>query len=316
MDLARFGLNRRPFRPAPAPDLFFPAAAHAAAADRLRAAFDAGEGVALLDGGPGTGKTLVAVRLLESLRGAATAVLIPCARLVRPADLYQAILFDLGRPYLGLGENELRLAVTEYWLGELAAGRRGAVVLDEAHNLGPEVLEEVRFLDNLEGRGTKAVFTLLVGLPGLRDRLAGLEPLAQRVSCRVRLTPLSHDEAVGFTRHQLAACGGKEDELLTDEAAGLIAGYGRGVPRVVNQVAAGALAVALEADQDAIDVEAVCEAADRLGLPPAEAEDPAPPANPSGPAESQAGEEGEGGEADEPRGARGPKQKARRRRAA
>ena len=67
MDLAHFGLCRRPFRPAPAPELFVPAGAHAAAADRLRAAFAAGEGIALLDGGPGTGKTAVALRFLETL---------------------------------------------------------------------------------------------------------------------------------------------------------------------------------------------------------------------------------------------------------
>ena len=315
MDLAHFGLSRRPYRPAPAPDLFFPAPAHAAAADRLRAAFAAGDGIALLDGGPGTGKTLVALRVLESLGGAATPVLVPPG-LSRPADLHQAILFDAGRPYQGLGPGELRLAVTEYWLGELAAGRRGAVVLDEAHLLGPEVLEEVRLLDNLEGRGTKAVFTLLVGLPALRATLAapGLEALAQRISCRVRLAPLSQDEAVEYVRHQLAACGGAADRLLTAEAAALVAAAGRGVPRVLNQVAAEAFAVAGAAGEEAVDVEAVCEAVDRLGLSPPE--ELAPAAHPAGPVESPAGEAGEDSEPDEPGPPRGPKQKARRRRAA
>jgi type II secretory pathway predicted ATPase ExeA len=315
MDLAHFGLCRRPFRPAPAADLFFPACAHAAAADRLRAAFDAGDGIALLDGPPGTGKTLVTVRFLESLSGAATPVLIPSARLTRPAELHQAILFDLGKPYQGLGEQELRLAVTGHWLGELAAGRRGAVVLDEAHHLGPDLLEEVRLLDNLEGRGVKALFTLLVGPPELRDRLAapGLESLAQRVSCRVRLGPLQQDEAAAYLRFQLDACGGSSARLLATEAADLIAEYARGVPRVLNQLAAETFAVAWEAGQGAVDVEAVCEAADRLGLRPAES---AQVTFPAGAAGSRSREDGEAGEPDEAGGARAPKQKARRRRAA
>jgi type II secretory pathway predicted ATPase ExeA len=315
MDLAHFGLGRRPFRPAPAPELFFPAGAHAAAADRLRAAFDAGDGIALLDGGPGTGKTAVAVRFLESLGPTAVPVFLPSGRVTRPSDLHQAILFDLGLPYQGLGETELRLAVTGHWLGELAAGRRGAVVIDEAHHLGPDALEEVRLLDNLGGRGAKAVFTLLVGLPGLRDRLARpeFEPLAQRISCRVRLAPLPQDEAAAYLCHQVTACGGAADRLLTPEAAGLIAEYALGVPRVLNQLAAAAFDLAAEGGEQVVDVEAVCEAADRLELRPA---DPAPAAHPAGAAESGPGEDGEDGEGDEPGRSRGPKQKARRRRAA
>lgn len=315
MDLAHFGLSRRPFRPAPAPELFVPAGPHAAAADRLRAAFDAGDGVALLDGGPGTGKTLVAVRLLESLGPAAVPVFLPSARFARPAELHQAILFDLGLPYQGMGESELRLAVTGHWLGEIAAGRRGAMVIDEAHHLGPDLLEEIRLLDNVEGRGTKAVFTLLVGLPELRDRLRlpELEALAQRVCCRVRLDPLPPDVAAAFVRHQLTACGGDADRLISPEAADLLAEYARGVPRVLNQLAAAAFGVAKEGCEKAADVEAVCEAADRLGLQPGEA---APAAFPAAPAGSRTREAGEAGEGDEPGEARGPKQKARRRRAA
>lgn len=315
MDLAHFGLSSRPFRPAPAAELYYPAGGHSAAADRLRASFEGGEGIAVLDGGPGSGKTLTAIRFLDALKGVATPVFIPSARLSRPAELHQAILFDLGKPYQGVGENELRLAVTEHWIGELAAGRRGAIVLDEAHLLSPELLEEIRLLDNLEARGTKAAFVLLVGLPGLRDTLArpGLESLAQRTSCRARLDPLPVEEAVAFLHHQLTVCGGNPDRLLPDEPAGLIARAGRGIPRVLNQLAAESLAVAAAADQKSVDVEAVCEAVDRLGLPPLEPEPEEFPVEPVG---SGGREAGEGREPDEPGQTRVPKQKVRKRRVA
>jgi type II secretory pathway predicted ATPase ExeA len=315
MDLAHFGLRRRPFRSAPTPETYFPSETHAAAVARLRAAFDAGGGIALLDGDPGTGKTSVALRLLDALRDSATPVFLASARLTRPADLQQAILFDLGRPYQGLGESELRLAATEYWLNELAADRRGAIAIDEAHLLSPDLLEETRLIDNIEGRGNKAVFTLLVGQPSLRDTLAraGLEALAQRVSCRIRLAPLAEQEAMVYLRHQLSACGGDAEGLLCDEAAAMIAALGRGVPRVLNQLASEGFEVAAAAGQAEVDVEAVCEAAERLGFTTA---GPEPEENPAEPAGSRAGEAGEGGEAAEPGRSRSPKQKARRRRAA
>lgn len=315
MDLAHFGLCRRPFCSAPVPALYVATGVHTAAVDRLHAAFDAGEGIALLDGPLGTGKTLVALRLLESLGSAAVPVFLPSARLHRPAELHQAILFDLGLPYQGLSEHELRLAVTAHWLGELAAGRRAALVIDEAQHLSPDLLEEVRLLDNLEGRGMKAFFTLLVGLPELRQRLTQpeLNPLAQRISCRVRLDPLTPDEAILFVYQQLTACGSAADRLLADEAAAVLAEYGRGVPRLLNQLAAAAFAVAYEAGEKVVDVEAVCEAADRLALRPAEA---APAEYPAEVVESPPPQNAEASEGDELERSRRPKQKSRRRPAA
>jgi type II secretory pathway predicted ATPase ExeA len=314
MNLARWGLDRRPFRPTPALDLFVALPPHEAAVAALRSAFAAGDGLALLDGGPGTGKTQLALRFLESLGGDVLPIFVPSARFAKPADLHQAILFDLGQPYRGLGEQELRLAVTEQLLAALAEKKRAVLVLDESQHLSADLLEEVRLLDNWEARGTKVLFTLLVALADLRERLH--EPLAQRVRCRLRLEPLSQEDSLTFLRTQLEQCGRNADEIINEEALRLFARHGRGVPRVLNQLAASALQLAADGEAEGVDVEVAFEVLSQAGVEIAEAEEPARPAYPAGAARSVAGEDRERGEGREPGAAKTPKQKSRTRRAA
>ena len=303
MNLARYGLLRRPFRSAveSAPETLA----------RLRAGFTDGDGVALLDGEPGIGKTCAALQFLASLPAETSRVFVPSARLSRPVELFQAILFDLGKPWQGVSEHELRLGVTEYFLGELAAGRRGVLVLDEAHLMDAEALEEVRLLDNLEARGAKAVFTLLVGLPRLRAQLGA--SLAQRIGGRHRLEPLGLDDAVAFLHRHIETCGGRPARLLSAEAAELIAESTAGVPRLLTQLASLAFATTVEAGQDQIDVEAVYEAMERLGLTPA-ASDSSDDA--LRPAESGGSSSTEAPAKDEPGADARTKQKPRKRRIA
>src|SRR5262245_30189546 len=99
MPSAPFGLVRRPFRPTPDPGCFFASATHAAARADLAEAADRGDGLALLDGEPGTGKTLVALKVLDDLPAGTRRVLVPGGRFAGPADLFRAVLFDLGKPY-------------------------------------------------------------------------------------------------------------------------------------------------------------------------------------------------------------------------
>jgi type II secretory pathway predicted ATPase ExeA len=268
MDHAHFGLTRRPFRPTPDTDAYFPAASHEAALAGLRHAYAARDGLALLDGDPGTGKTLVALRFLEGLDAAVPRVLIPAPRFARPADLHQAILFDLGAEYRGLTEQELRLAVTEKLLGQLVEGNPTVLALDEAQHLSADLLEEVRLLGNLESRSAKAAFVVLVAQPQLRERLAApeLAAFAQRVAARCRVEPLTSDESAEFVRHQLRLAGGRPDSLVTDEALTLLAARCKGLPRLLNQAAYLAFTLAASAGAEAVDAEAAVEALAQLGL--------------------------------------------------
>jgi type II secretory pathway predicted ATPase ExeA len=274
MDLAHFGLTRRPFRPTPDTNAYYPAAGHEAALGGLRSAYAARDGLALLDGDPGTGKTLVALRFLEGLDAAVPRVLIPAPRFTRPADLYQAILFDLGAEYRGLTEQELRLAVTEKLLDSLSEGHPTVIVLDEAQHLTTDVLEEIRLLGNLETRFAKALFMVLVAQPSLRERLGGpdLSAFAQRVAARCRVEPLSLEESVEYVRHQVKVAGGHPAALVSDEALDLFATRCKGLPRLLNQALALAFTLAGAAEANGVDAEAAVEALSQLGLaePPAD----------------------------------------------
>lgn len=277
MDLSFFGLSRRPFRPTPDTDLYYPAPSHEAAVRTLTEALVDHSGVALVDGDPGTGKTLAVLRFLSTLAEAVPTVLIPTPRFARPADFFQAILFDLGVKYQGLSEQELRLAVADQLLGGLAAGAPPTVVVvDEAQHLSPEILEEVRLLGNLESRSAKAAFVVLCGLPALRATLArpDLAGLSQRISARCRVEPLSAEDAAAFVRHQLEAAGGDPAELTTDEAVELLTTQCHGLPRLLNQAASLAFALSGAAGEPTVDAEPVLEALVRLGLAEAVTEVP------------------------------------------
>jgi type II secretory pathway predicted ATPase ExeA len=268
MDLAHFGLTRRPFRSTPDTDAYYPAAPHDAALAALRCALAARDGVALLDGEPGSGKTLVALKFLEGLPADVPRVLLPAPRFAGPADLLQAILFDLGAEYRGLREQELRLAVTEQLLVNLVAGHPTVIVIDEAQHLSADVLEEIRLLGNLETRSAKAAFVVLAALPQLRERLSRPEfaAFAQRVAVRGRLEPLTLDESTRFLVHQLDVVGGSAADLITDEALPLLAAHCKGSPRLLNQAAYLAFTLAASAGADAVDTEAAIEALAALGL--------------------------------------------------
>lgn len=286
MDWATFGLTRRPFRPTPDTAAYAPTAAHDAAFAAVMRAFADGDAAAVVHGEPGTGKTMLGLRVLEALPTDTRRVMLHTPPDARPVDLLQAMLFDLGHPYRGLSEQELRLAVHGELLVSLEDGHRVVLLVDEAHHLTAEAGEELRLLGNLESKDARAVFVLLLGRPS-DGRLS--EAFRQRIAVWKPLAPLDRDEAVRFVRHQLRECGGRPDWLIDDEALHLLADHTGGVPRVLNRAAALAFEVAATAGQKQVDAEAVLEALDQLGLAPAESGSPvvlplAPPAERKPPA--------------------------------
>jgi type II secretory pathway predicted ATPase ExeA len=321
VDWSHLGLDRRPFRPAVDPDSYFPAPSHEAAIAAVTAGFARRDPAVLVDGPPGVGKTLVARKWLEHLLPDVPRVVIPNARAERPAELLQAILFDLGQPYQGLSEQELRLAVTGLLLDAAAGPFPTVLVIDEAQHLGPPALEELRLLGNLETRRGAAVFALLVAHPGLRAALAGpgYEPFAQRVAARAAVEPLTAGESAEYIRHHLRAAGAEAGGVFDDEAVALLAGACGGIPRVLNRAAALALELAADSGAERVDVEAGLEALDRLGLKPAEPAEPVllpHPARTGEPARSGRAKPDRGAGGDEDAPDRGSKDRSARKRTA
>jgi type II secretory pathway predicted ATPase ExeA len=276
---AHFGLSRRPFTSHVTPDQasYYPASDHEHALARLLAGLADGEGILVLSGAPGLGKTLLAHCLLDRAGarpgegGEVEAVFLAGTPSRDRVGLLQALLYDLSLPHQGRGEQEMRLALIDHLLTRYAAGVRFLLVIDEAQHLGVEQLEELRMLGNLEGQSGKAVQIVLIGQPELLETLSRpeLASLRQRVAVKAALAPLGVEEAADYLLHHVRAAGGRPEQLIDGEALELLARGTEGVPRLLNQSAHQALRLAAEGGQERVEVEAVLEALSLLGLSPA-----------------------------------------------
>jgi type II secretory pathway predicted ATPase ExeA len=226
------------------------------------------EGLVLVTGAPGTGKTVLCHCLLERLGHDVTSALVTNTHLGGRRALLQAILYDLSLPYEGREEQELRLALTDFLLKNYAAGRKAVLLVDEAQHLGPDLLEELRLLGNLEARNGKALQVVLAAQPSLLDtlELPELASLAQRLAVRVTLEPMSLPEAADYLLHQIRVAGGRPRDIIADEALELLALGTQGLPRLLNQAAHRALSLAHAAGASVVDAEAALEALAALGL--------------------------------------------------
>lgn len=268
-----FGLRFRPFRSTPDCAAYYPATCHEQVLARLHAAVVAEDGLMLVAGEPGTGKTLLAHRLLARLDGGYASLLLCNTHISTRAELYQALLFDLGLPYQSQTEQELRLRLTEAVLESFARGKPTLIVVDEAHHLSADLLEELRLLGNLEAASGKAVQILLLAQPQILEtlqdsRLAGLR---QRLVVRLWLEPLDLQESCDYVLAQLRSAGARADQVISTEALELIGRTARGVPRVINQIAAASLQLAATAGVRQVDAEVVLEALVNLGMEPVNA---------------------------------------------
>ncbi len=268
MNPTHFQLRQRPFPATPDPARYYPATSHERAIARLMNGLSDGEGVLTLIGAPGTGKTLLCHCLLDRLGSDRNISFLTNGRAGSRAGLLQAILYDLSLPYEGRGEQELRLALTEHLLRSYEAGRATLLILDEAQDLTPDLLEELRLLGNLESRSGKAFQVVLVGQPELLETLRRpeLTALSQRIAVRAEVEPLPLQEAADYLLHHLRVAGGKPERLFADEALELLCRQTHGVPRLLNQAAHQALRLASEAGAAQVDAEAALEALAVLGL--------------------------------------------------
>lgn len=268
-----FGLCRRAFPATPDHSCYYPATTHEQALDRLLRGLEDGEGLLLLAANPGLGKTLLCHVLLDRIGSNVQSAFLTNTNFRDRLGLLQAIAYELSLPFEGRGEQELRLAVTDQLLKSFVSGTRTIIVIDEAHHLRPELLEELRMLGNLEASAGKAVQVVLVGQADLLKtiNLPALSSLRQRIAIKATLEPLEVQEAADYLLHHLRAAGGKPEEILDDEAIELLAQQTQGVPRLMNQAAHQALLLCSMARQDGgaerVDAEVVFEVLGQLGLP-------------------------------------------------
>lgn len=264
----RFGLKRRPFPATPDDTLYYPATGHESALQTLLRGVHEDEGLLLASGPPGIGKTLLAHCLADRLGGEVATAFLTHSQLPDAAALLQSILFDLQLPYEGVSEQVLRLRLTDHLLKNRAAGRRFVLLVDEAHLLKPELLEELRLLGNLEAGGRKAFQAVLFAQENILETLKQprLAAVAQRLSVRCTLASLGLEESIDYLLHHLRLAGGKPEKIIDEAALEVIASGTHGLPRLLNQASHQALLLADAADLSCIDAEAALEALAVLGI--------------------------------------------------
>ncbi|MHB8902915.1 MAG: ExeA family protein [Thermoguttaceae bacterium] len=265
---ASFGLSRRPFSSLPTPELYFPAAAAESARQTLIRCVQRGEGVGVVVGPTGCGKSLLGRMLAEHFRPSMHTVCLASGRLDSRRALLQAILFDLGRPFRQMEEGELRLSLTEC-LSRSEDRRPMLLIADEAETLPLRLLDELRMTTNLSADGEPCSRLVLLGGPALEERLTDprLESFTQRIVARCYLEAMNRTETRECIQRQLAAASASK-VLFSNEACDAVYQATDGVPRLINQLCDHALILAFADGRAKIDRAVVEEAwADLQQLP-------------------------------------------------
>src|SRR5215469_16653636 len=244
MYLSFFGLNEKPFAITPDPRYLYLSERHAEALAHLLYGINEAGGFVQLTGEVGTGKTTVVRSLLAQTPQNAEIALILNPKMTAPEFLLTICEeLGIGVPDAATGSlKDLVDILSEYLLRAHAAGHRVVLVVDEAQNLSPEVLEQVRLLTNLETNTQKLLQIILIGQPELRELLARneLRQLAQRITGRYHLSPLSTEETTAYVRHRLRVAGATAD-IFNRFALEEIYRLAGGVPRVINVICDRAL---------------------------------------------------------------------------
>jgi general secretion pathway protein A len=252
MYLSFFGLNEKPFAITPDPRYLYLSERHAEALAHLMYGINEAGGFVQLTGEVGTGKTTIVRSLLAQAPKNAEIALILNPRMT-PPEFLLTICEELGIGVPDDSSGSLKDLVDilgGYLLRAHGQGKRVVLVVDEAQNLSPEVLEQVRLLTNLETNTQKLLQIILIGQPELRELLARneLRQLAQRITGRYHLNPLSRGETAAYVRHRLRVAGATTD-IVSPHALNEVFRLSHGVPRVINIVCDRALLGAYSLDR-------------------------------------------------------------------
>ena len=265
MYLDFFGLHEKPFSIAPDPRYLYMTEQHREAMAHLLFGIGDEGGFILLTGEIGTGKTTICRGLLNELPDDVDIAFIINPRL-SATEMLQSVCDDLGIVYAdGASLKVLVDALNKFLLESYARGRNTILIIDEAQNLTDEVLEQLRLLTNLETSEKKLLQLILLGQPELNDKLAqdSLRQLAQRVTARFHLNPLSYAEMVEYIRHRLHVAGFR-GEIFSRPALKHIYVKSGGVPRLVNVICDRALLGAYTSGQLKVEYPLVAAACNEV----------------------------------------------------
>lgn len=231
-----YGFSAKPFQLTPDPRFFFGSSGHKRALAYLRYGLSQSEGFIVITGGIGTGKTTLAKSLFKELDAERVIAAQLSTTQLEADDLLRLVVAAFGLPYEQSSKASL-IQQFETFLRQCAqAGRRVLLVVDEAQNLPPRSLEELRMLTNFQISDTPLLQSFLLGQEGFRTTLAApeMEQLRQRVIASCHLNPLSERETRDYIEHRLHIVGWTGTPQFLDEAYTAVYRHTRGIPRRIN----------------------------------------------------------------------------------
>ena len=265
-----YGLARSPFEMAPDPAFLVLGESHREGLATLVYGVESRKGFVLLTGEVGTGKTTLLHALLGQLDRNTASAFIFNPRL-EPLDFFRMLFDDFGIEGVCRTKAEYLLALNAFLIERLEKNETALLIVDEAQNLSPEMLEEVRLLSNLETPSSKLLQIMLVGQPELNELLARpeLRQLRQRIVLRHHLRPFHRKELDVYIAERLRMAGHTGAEIFTRSARRKLFAVTEGIPRLVNVVCDGALLTGYARGEARISAGIIAEVARDLQLPTA-----------------------------------------------
>jgi type II secretory pathway predicted ATPase ExeA len=239
-----YNLQRNPFEITPDPSFLFPTKRHNEALASLYYGVTAHRGFVVLTGEVGTGKTLILRSLLGLLQRRDVAFALIFNPTLTPLEFMRYIALDFGLPVTGKAKDELIHVLNGFLLQRHQRGLTTILVVDEAHHLSAEILEEIRLLTNLETSQQKLLQIVLAGQPELDQKLDSheLRQLKQRIALRCHLDPLGMNETREYMARRLQIAGAPAaGQIFSGPAIEAVFRHSRGIPRLVNTICENAL---------------------------------------------------------------------------
>lgn len=254
-----YRLSAPPFQLSPDPAFFYGSRGHKRAFSYLQYGLYQGEGFIALTGEVGAGKTTLIRSLLKQLDPNQVVAAQLVSTQLDADSLLRAVATAFGLAVREQNKARVLAELEAFLVSLLAKNKRALLVVDEAQNLAPEAVEELRMLSNFQVQNRTLLQSFLVGQPELRQlmRSASMQQLRQRVIATYHLGPLDEDETRAYIEHRLKQVGWKGDPKLDEGLFGIIHAYTGGIPRKINTLCTRALLAAFLAEKHAIAAEDV-----------------------------------------------------------